>query len=74
MYYLLYRGTSRWRTKTLAESVAHASCRKYVTDMHHEARVQAVIDFYASARSMTITKAQARTMTMTQEQYLEVDE
>jgi hypothetical protein len=42
--------------------------------MHHEARVQAVIDFYASARSMTITKAQARTMTMTQEQYLEVDE
>ena len=41
----------------LAESVAHASYWKYVTDMHHEARVQPVIDFYASARSTTVTKA-----------------
>jgi len=58
----------------LEDQVAHAACRKYVTDMHHEARVQAHIDYYASSRRMTITKTEARQMTLTRELYLEVDE
>jgi len=61
-------------TEGLADRVAHAACRKYVTDMFHEARVQAHIDYYAAARRMTVTKREARQMTLTQEQYLEVHE
>ena len=42
-------------------------------DMHYEARVQAIIDYYAQYRGMKVKKEEARTMNLTQEQFLKVN-
>ncbi|XP_072148972.1 uncharacterized protein [Setaria viridis] len=55
-----------------AATVAHEAAKKLVKDMHYEARVQAIIDYYASYRRMKINKTKARTMKLTREQYLQV--
>jgi len=43
-----------------ADQAAAAACRKYVTDMHHEARVQAHRDYYAVVLKQSISKPDAR--------------
>ena len=53
-----------------AMAVASSACPKVVKDMHHEARIQAVISYYAKYRDEKVDKTAARTMTLTREQYL----
>ena len=50
---------------------ADQACRKRVADMLYEARVQAVISFYAGRR-IKVTKAEARDMRLTKEEYMTV--
>ena len=57
-----------------ADQVAAAACRKYVTDMHHEARVQAHRDYYAVVLKQSISKPDARQVELSRALYLEVDE
>jgi len=57
-----------------ADQAAAAACRKYVTDMHHEARVQAHRDYYAVVLKQSISKPYARQVELSRAQYLEVDE
>ena len=56
------------------DQAAAAACRKYVTDMHHEARVQAHRDYYAVVLKQSISKPNARQVELSRAQYLEVDE
>ena len=56
------------------DQAAAAACRKYVTDMHHEARVQAHRDYYAMVLKQSISKPDARQVELSRAQYLEVDE
>ena len=55
-----------------AMAVASSACPKLVKDMHYEARIQAVISYYAKYRDEKVDKTVARTMTLTREQYLPV--
>ena len=43
-----------------ADQATAAACRKYVTDMHHEARVQAHRDYYTVVLKQSISKPDAR--------------
>ena len=40
--------------------------------MHYEARIQAIINYHATEEYVKITKAEARLMTLTKEQFLKV--
>jgi hypothetical protein len=57
-----------------ADRAAHAACRKYVTEMHHHARVQAHIEYHRSVHKQVLTKPEARRITLTRDQYLSVGE
>ncbi|TVU24995.1 hypothetical protein EJB05_27468, partial [Eragrostis curvula] len=48
---------------------AYDACPKLVTDMHHEARVQAVRSYYAKYLGTKIDKKQARTIWPSEEEY-----
>jgi hypothetical protein len=43
-----------------ADLVATAACKKLVTDMHHEAKIQAIVTYYGSKLGQKITKAKSR--------------
>jgi hypothetical protein len=53
-----------------ADVVATKVCKKRVVDMHFEARIQAIISFHGSVLGEKVTKTEARTMSLTEEQYL----
>ena len=53
--------------------VATKACKKLVTDMHHETRIQTIITYYGSKLGEKVSKEEARKMTLTRDQYLEVD-
>jgi hypothetical protein len=55
-----------------AEQVQETVCKKLVLDMHYEAQVQCVINYSAAKWGKKMTKAEARTYRLTQEQYEEV--
>ena len=55
-----------------ATIVAHNRCRKLVKDMHYESQVQCIINYCATVLHRRIKKEEARTMKLTQEQYLQV--
>ena len=57
-----------------AEQVTTKACKKLVTDMHHEVRIQAIITYYGSKLGERKIKKDAREMQLTREQYLEVNE
>ena len=57
-----------------ADLAAAVACRKYVTDMHHEASVQAHRDYYVVVLKQSISKPDARQVELSRAQYLEVDE
>ena len=57
-----------------AEQVTTKACKKLVTDMHHEARVQAIVTYYGSKLGERKTKKDAYDMQLTREKYLEVNE
>jgi len=53
--------------------VATKACKKLVTDMHHETRIQTIITYYESKLGEKVSKEEARKMMLTRDQYLEVD-
>ncbi|XP_025796497.1 uncharacterized protein LOC112885361 [Panicum hallii] len=55
-----------------ADVVAEYRCKKLVTDMFYEQRLQSIINYHAVVLGQKVTKAQARTMTLTEEQYLQM--
>jgi hypothetical protein len=57
-----------------ADLAATKACKKFITDMHHEVRIQAIVTSNWSKLGEKVTKKDARLMTLTRGQYLEVDE
>jgi len=59
-----------------ADVVARKACRKRVTDMYHEARVQAIRDYYGKQFGESVNKQQIREwrLSLTKEQFMEVTE
>ena len=57
-----------------AEQVTTKACKKLITDMHHEVRIQAIVTYYGSKLGERKTKKDTREMQLTREQYLEVNE
>ena len=66
-----YRCQERYEAK--AASITEEAAKKLVKDMHYEARVQAIIDYYAQHRGMKVKKEEARTMNLTRKQFLQVN-
>jgi len=64
-----YRCAPRERER--ADANANMACRKLVKDMHYEARVQAVIDYWVD-NGIKYDKEVARNMFLTRDQYIEV--
>jgi len=56
------------------DQVATKACKKLVVDMIHEAKIQAVVTYYGSKLGQRVKKADAKTMDLTREQYIEVHE
>jgi hypothetical protein len=50
------------------------SCKKRVTDMHHEVKHEAVITYYVLVLGQKIDEEEARRTMLTREQFLEVHE
>jgi hypothetical protein len=57
-----------------ADLATTKACKKFITDMHHEVCIQAIVTYHGSKLGEKVTKKDARLMTLTQDQYLEVDE
>ena len=60
----------------MAEDQINKACTKLVSDMEYEARIQAVIEYYAlhkPAPRYKVDKTEARTMKLTVEQYQQVN-
>ena len=55
-----------------ALEVAKRFCYNLVADMHYEAHVQAVIVYNADVLSVKVSKAEARNIRLTREQYMQV--
>jgi hypothetical protein len=53
--------------------VAYALCKKRVTNLIYEARVQAHMDYYVVVLRRKLMKEDARKVTLTREQYLRVN-
>jgi len=56
-----------------AYQVAYASCKRRITDLHYESRIQAHIDYNAKFLLRCVNKEEARRMTLTREQYIQVN-
>jgi len=58
-----------------AYQVAYASCKRRVSDLYHESRLQAHIDYNATYRNRRMNRTQARREIeiLTREQYLQVN-
>jgi hypothetical protein len=56
----------------MADRMAHRACQKRVSDMIHEALLQAHIDYYRSIKKDPLQKDGARQVALTKEQYLQV--
>ncbi|TVU16233.1 hypothetical protein EJB05_39785 [Eragrostis curvula] len=64
-----FRVEPEWRDR--AVSRAYDACPKLITDMHYEARVQAVRTYYAKKLGRKIEKKAARTIWLAAEQYMQ---
>jgi hypothetical protein len=53
---------------------ATKACKKFITDMHHEVHIQAIVPYHGSKLGEKVTNKDARLMTLTRNQYLKVDE
>ena len=56
-----------------ADVVLDKAAKKLVKDMHYEARVQVMIQFYAEHRGEKVNRKDARTINLTREQYMQVN-
>ncbi|TVU26820.1 hypothetical protein EJB05_29385, partial [Eragrostis curvula] len=61
---------AEWRDQAVRQ--ACDACPKLITDMHYEARVQAVRTYYGRKLGRKIEKKEAQTIWLTEEQYMEV--
>jgi hypothetical protein len=61
------------RYEGMADVVATTSYKKLVVDMRYKARIQAIVTFHASVLREKVSKKNARTMSLTQDQYLQVN-
>ena len=55
----------------LADQVARQACVKLVKDLYYEARIQSMIDYHG-IQNVQLKNAEARTMTLSREQYMQV--
>ena len=53
--------------------MADKAAKKLIKDMHYEARIQAMIQYHTEILTVRLPKSAARTMRLTQEQYLKVN-
>ena len=60
--------------EAVAEVTATRACRKLVTDMIYEARLQAIITYNATVLGTRVTKTQARVMTLGRAEFLQVSD
>ena len=51
------------------EAVQETCCKKLVYDMHYEACVQSTLNYCATREGRKVTKAEARRMRLTPQQY-----
>ena len=58
--------------KDLAMETANRACYKRVTDMWYEARIGAIIVYWAG-KGRKVKKVEARTMKLTRQQYISVN-
>jgi hypothetical protein len=58
----------------IADMCLKNSCKKRVTDMHHEVKHQAVITYYTLVLGQNIDNEEARRTILTREQFFEVHE
>ncbi|TVU03565.1 hypothetical protein EJB05_50881, partial [Eragrostis curvula] len=65
-----FRVEPEWRDRAVRR--AYDACPKLITDMHYEARVQAVRTYYAKKLGRKIEKKAARTIWLAAEQYMQV--
>ena len=56
-----------------AYQVAYASCKRRVSDLYYESRLQAHIDYNAIYHHRRINRPQSRREILTREQYLQVN-
>lgn len=55
-----------------AATLAHTVCAKLVKDMHYEARVQAIVLYYANVLKVPKKKPEARNILLSREEYMQV--
>ncbi|TVU40581.1 hypothetical protein EJB05_14048, partial [Eragrostis curvula] len=65
-----FRVEPEWRDRAVRQ--VYDACPKLITDMHYEARVQAVRTYYAKKLGRKIEKKEARTIWLAAEQYMQV--
>jgi hypothetical protein len=56
----------------MADRMTHRACQKHISDMIHEAQLQAHIDYYRSIKKEPLKKDGARKVALTKEQYHQV--
>jgi hypothetical protein len=61
---------ARLDTRARADVVATIGCKNLVVDMHYEVRIQAIVTYHGSVLGEKVSKQDARTMSLTQDQYL----
>jgi hypothetical protein len=57
-----------------AEVVSTRACKKLVTDIIYEARLQAIVNYNATVEGRRVSKVEARGMTLSQVQYIQVSD
>ena len=55
------------------DAVATKCCKKLIVDMHYEACILTVVTYQGTVLGTKVTKRDARSMTLTQDQYLQVN-
>jgi hypothetical protein len=61
------------RYEARADVVATTSYKKLVVDRHYKARFQAIVSYHGSVLGVKVTKQDARTMSLSQDQFLLVN-
>jgi hypothetical protein len=56
-----------------AKAVLTKACKKLIMDIYYEVRIQAIITYHRSILGEDVKKPQARSMMLTQDQYIQVD-
>ena len=59
-------------TQAAAELVVTKSCKKLVVQLHHEGRLQCIVNWHRAILGEKITKEDARTMQLTRDEYIQV--